>query len=170
MINIYLNREYMKNKINTSLKQSNIESNYYILQNELMKKILESFEYEQNILLNENLKINDIINKYNINDITNDNNKEKYDKFLDEILNKFEEKQIQYINNKTKEDEFLRNINYYNVLYKLKLIKIEKNQKSYYNDIEIINNKIKFFLNDLFQIKIEEEAKIIFNNKKSLWK
>ena len=111
-----------------------------------MKRILESFKYEQNILLNENLKINDIINKYKINDNINVNDEELYNKFLDEILNKFEEKQIQYINNKTKEDEFLRNINYYNVLYKLKLIKIEKNQKSYYNDIEIINNKIFFKL------------------------
>ena len=138
------------------------------MQNEWMKKLIESFEYKKFLSLIKTPKFEEIIHRYKIMDnviLECDNN---YNKVIEEIMPIFEEKYLNDVNNKSQIDYFLNNMNYYNKLYELKpnYKQIDSKKIYYYNNITIISNKIKNLINELFEIDIGKETNILFGDKK----
>ena len=119
LINIYLTRKDLENKIKRSLINTNIEE-YSIIKKELMNKIINYFEYDNFV---------DIFKK-NIID-------KNEDKIMDEIMNKlYNNEYLMKLNNKIKTAaEALKSIKMIN----------ENEAIEYKVDIEIINNKVKFY-------------------------
>ena len=136
MINIYLFKDELKNKIKRNLINTFEEKNY-IISKEWMDNFKEIFDYEY--FLHE-LNSKGIIKKYK----QNNNN----DKFLSEIISCIPEKFINDINTTIKENKikFLKILQNYQI--KLK----QKNHIQYYTNFEIINDKTANIINKLFNI------------------
>ena len=140
LINIYLNRKNIENKTKRSLINTSIEK-YSIIKKESMNKILNYFEYNKFIVFIEENNI--------------DKNE---DKILDEIMNKFyNNENLMNLNNKVEK-----------VGQALQIIKmINENEVIDYNDdIEIINYKVKNYINDLLGDISIEDRKFLFGDKK----
>ena len=155
MINIYLFKEELKNKINKNLKEA-FEERYYIINKKWVDDFKELFDYDNKFL--NYLKqgnINEIINKHNPNEL--------YDEFLYEIIKLFNDDYINEINSKTKIEKIneLKNINNYKANLK------EKNKiYYYYNNIEIINDKIKNIIQKIFYVEIFDKRIFLFGDEK----
>ena len=136
MINIYLFKDELKNKIKRNLINTFEEKNY-IISKEWMDNFKEIFDYEY--FLHE-LNYKGIIKKYKQNN--------KNDKFLSEIISCIPEKFINDINTTIKENKikFLKILQNYQI--KLK----QKNHIQYYTNFEIINDKTANIINKLFNI------------------
>ena len=153
MINIYLLKDELKNKVNRELKNS-FEERYYIINKKLMDELKLLFGYDNKFLnyLNSG-NINDIINKYNP--------KDKYIEFLSEIKKIFNDDYINEINSKIIDDKIkdIKSLYTYSNTFK------EKNNIFYFaNDIEIINEKIKNIIQRIFNIEIGEKKVFLFGD------
>ena len=83
-----------------------------------------------------------------------------YDEFISEIMKLFPDDYINNITKKLKEKEILQNVEYYQV--KLK----EKRNLYYYNELEIINDKIDNLIQKLFKIEYKEKRTFLFGDNK----
>ena len=140
LINIYLTRKDIENKIKQGLINKSIEK-YSIINKESMNKILYYFEYNKFVdFIEEN-----IIDK-------------NEDKILDEIMNNFYNNEyLMNLNNKAKKAaETLKSIKMIN----------ENDNKDYNDDIEIINDKVKNYIYELFGDIYIEDRKFLFGDKK----
>ena len=140
LINIYITHKDIENKTKRSLKNSSIEI-YSIINKESMNKILNYFEYNNFIdFIKEN-----IIDK-------------NEDKIVDEIMNNFYNNEyLMNLNNKAKKAA--------QALKSIKMIN-ENESIDYNNDIEIINDKVKNYINELLEDIYIEDRKFLFGDKK----
>ena len=140
LINIYITHKDIENKTKRSLKNSSIEI-YSIINKESMNKILNYFEYNNFIdFIKEN-----IIDK-------------NEDKIVDEIMNNFSHHEyLMNLNNKVKKAA--------QALKSIKMIN-ENESIDYNNDIEIINDKVKNYINELLEDIYIEDRKLLFGDKK----
>ena len=140
LLNIYLTRKDIENKIKRSLINTSIEK-YSIIKKELMNKILNYFEYNNFVdFIKENILGKD------------------EEKIIDEIMNKFYKNEyLMNLNNKIKAvKEAFNNIK-----------KINENDIDYNNDdIEIINDKVKNYINELIGDINIVDRKFLFGDEK----
>ena len=154
MINIYLFKEDMKNKINKSLSQS-IEENNFIIRKKWLDKYKSLFDYQ-------NFK--SYIDKGNIFQIKNEFNlKKDINKFLGDIIKLCPK---DYINTLSKDEEKIKKY------FDNEPISLEiknKNNIYYFNDeIEIINKDIKDLIKEIFKIKYEEKQRLFLFGDKAI--
>ena len=151
MINIYLFKEELKNKINRNLVNTH-EETYYIITQKWMNKLKQFLDYDKFVKYLELGNYKKIIDKYNL--INN------YNKFISEIIDLFPQDYTKDIHSKT-EDAELRNSQYYSMKWK------EKNGLYFYFDnIEIINEKITEIIEKLFNIEYKEKRMFLLGDKK----
>ena len=151
MINIYLFKEELKNKINQNLVNTHEES-YYIIRQKWMEKLKHFLDYDRFVKYLELGKYKKIIDKYN--PINN------YNEFISGIINLFPPDYTKDILSKT-EDTELRNSEYYSMKWKQK-----NNLYFYYDNIEIINEKITEIVEKLFNIEYKEKRIFLLGDKK----
>jgi len=140
LLNIYLTHKDIEKKTKRNLINTNIEE-YSIIKKDSMNKILIYFEYNNFIAFIEE----NIIDK-------------NEDKILDEIMNKYYNNEyLMNLNNKVKKaSQALRNIENIN----------ENKTIDYNDDIEIINNKVKNYINELFGDIYIINRKFLFGDQK----
>ena len=157
MLNIYLFKDELNNKIKRNLIGT-YEEKYYILQKNWMKKLKTVLEYDKffSYLELEKIKIKDIIDKYK--------QKNNYNEFISEIMNLISDSYKNEVNAKLKNEENfkeLKNVEHYRVELKEK-----KNVSYYYGGIEIINDKIENLIQNLFNIEYKEKRIFLFGDNK----
>ena len=153
MINIYLFKIELKNKIKRNIKESS-EEKKYIIKKSWMEHFKKIFDYN-NKFVNyiKSKKIDDIIKKNNPSVNYN----------ISEAINLFPEDYIKSINSKLLSDN-------------IKFLKISKNYSTelkeknclfyYYNDIEIIDDKIAGLIKRLFSVGDQQKKNFLFGDNK----
>ena len=159
MLNIYLFKDELNNKMKRNLIDT-YEEKYYILQKNWMKKLKTVLEYDKFFSYLElekiKIKIKDIIDKYK--------QKNNYNEFISEIMNLISDSYKNEVNAKLKNEENfkeLKNVEHYRVELKEK-----KNLSYYYGGIEIINDKIENLIQNLFNIENKEKMIFLFGDNK----
>ena len=147
LLNIYLSRKNLENKAKQSLINARIVK-YSIIKKDLMNEILNYFQYN---IFAELIEEYNTVNKINLNEI---------DKNKDIILNE--------LANELLPNEYLINLSNKGKVAQIKnRKKMNENKEIDYKDnIEIIDDKVKNLMVDLFGIIYVEERKIIFRNQK----
>ena len=137
--NIDLIHKDIESKTKRSLINANIEK-YSIIKKDSINEILNYFEYN---------KFASFIEEKNKNNIIKSNEKDKSEnKFLDEYLKS--------LNNKEKSLQMFKSNKKIN----------EKKEINYNDDIEIINDKMKNLINELFENIYIEDRKFLFGDQK----
>ena len=154
MINIYLFKEELKKKIAKDMKNT-LEEKYFIIKKEWIDTFKQIFDYD-----NKFLKYINQANINNIKQIFNPN--DNYEGFLSEIMKIFtdDKKRNLYTNMNDGKINTIKNIDNY-------LIKpIEKNNIYYYKNIEIINDKITYLIQKIFNVECHEKRIFLLGDNK----
>ena len=159
LTNIYIHHEILKRKLNKLLKDSKIQQ-CFIISKEWIKIFLDKIEYAQFVNLIKGNDIDNIIDKNYENNLNEENIN---DKIFNEIKNIFKKEYINSINNKLDNKIFI-NTNLSSVKFIEEIY--DKNNMNKSNNIEIINDKIKKLIFELFQIEINNEIKILIGEGK----
>ena len=159
LASLYFHNEDLKNKTTRPLIGSQIE-NYFIISKKWMEKFMEKFKYE---------KFYEIIN-HKIKEILNNNENAKFsseDNISNEILEKmcklFEKED--FLNDIIKDDKLLEELRN-KELYSINVDNIENN----FNNLSIINERIKNLIKEMFQVECEEKQEFILGDEKIIIK
>ena len=156
IINIYLFKEELKNKINKKMKDKH-EEKYYIIRKKWMDKLKQALSYDDKLKKYlESGDFKNIINKYNP--------KEKYDEFISEVMNLLSEDYLNNINNNLTKEEYIKDL-ISSQYYSMKL-KEKNNIYYYYDNIEIIDDKIEKIIQKLFKLEYNEKRIFLFGDNK----
>ena len=133
------------------------EEKYYIIRKKWMDKLKQALSYDDKLKKYlESGDFKNIINKYNP--------KEKYSEFMSEVMNLLSEDYLNNINNNLTKEEYIKDL-ISSQYYSMKL-KEKNNIYYYYDNIEIIDDKIEKIIQKLFQPEYNEKRIFLFGDNK----